>query len=64
MRIIEERCEYGDGICDEWQASSVNVGTSDEKEVTAAVRRLNKDAKASGLNIRYRSRLDESGSNW
>ena len=63
MRTIEERCEYGDGICDEWQPSSVVISGS-EAEIKQAVRKLNAESKKNGSNVRYRSVVDESGSNW
>ena len=63
MRIIQERCEYGNGIYDEWQPSSVVI-TGSDTEVMQAVRKLNAEQKRIGSNIRYRSISDDSGNGW
>lgn len=70
-RRLQERLDFGD-VKTEWEeCSSViinGVTTSlrymSDKEVTALVRQLNKENKANGSYVRYRSTSDESGFRW
>ena len=62
-RELQTRCEW-DGILGEWEASDIKVRHLSDKEVTELVRKLNKESKAVGSVIRYRSVEDSSGKNW
>ena len=62
-RKLEERCEW-DGILGEWEASSQKISHLSDKEVKELVRKLNKENKAVGSVVRFRSVEDSSGNNW